>query len=150
MEMIATPPMSTTSRTLVAVLILTFFKQVCLAVETTPAAETRRFVDSVGQHTPIAGLEVKVFIAPEGLLNYRATFNKKSGGPKKASIRKNSAWFIYAASSQDIWIYDGGSSISRIQFFDKETRFGNYDAASGRFNEVPRVFRDRLPERLSK
>ena len=140
--------MKTTARTLVAFLILTFSQQICLAADTSSVADTPPFIASIGQHAPIAGLEIEVFVAPEGLLSYKATLNKKSAGPAKASIHKNSAWFIYAASSHDIWAYDGGNSISRIQFTDTETKFQDNHAVPDLLSKAPQKFRDHLPGSL--
>ena len=141
-----TPPnMKTTAQNLIAVLILTFSQQNLLAAEIS-AADTSPFVASIGQHTLIAGLEIEVFVAPEGLLGYKATLNKKSAGPAKASIHKNSSWFIYAASSHDIWAYDGANSISRIQFTDTETKFQDSHAVPDLLSKAPQKFRDHLPE----
>lgn len=144
--------MKATALTLVAVLILTFSNQICLVAATTAAdaqtaaEDTTPFIASIGQHTPIAGLEVEVFDTPEGLLNYRATMDKKSAGPAKASIHKDSAWFMYAASSHDIWIYDGADSILRIQFTDAGTTFQDNHAVPGLLANAPQKFSDRLPK----
>lgn len=122
-----------------------------VAAGATSVTDAESFISAVGHYTPAAGLEVEVSTDAAGLINYKATFDqKKSVSSQSGFIQKDSLWFMYAASSSDLWVYNGGDVVLRIQFTETGTKFQDNHVVPELLHTAPAALRDRLPERLRR
>ena len=130
--------------------------------EKTAKAKTKgTFVTTVGTQTLYGGkITIKVEEV-DGKLDTHISRNRAEGetrqsegwGPIKPRIKKDAAWFIYSASADEAWWFDGEKYLYLLSFEDRRPEFAVgaiSQLGPEHFRHVPREVQDRLPEAFKK
>ncbi|HUF60997.1 MAG TPA: hypothetical protein VMN36_02885 [Verrucomicrobiales bacterium] len=111
-----------------------------------------RFITSTGTFKLFGGqMTVSVLETQNGGINYTVTRGTSMAGPTDPLIRKGSAWLIYAASPDAVWMHDGETNVLLIELSDKgDSRFTSIGVVPDLLQRAPPAFVDRLPSDMKK
>jgi hypothetical protein len=110
-----------------------------------------KFITSPGTFEVFGGqLTVAVVETADGEINYTVTRGTSTAGPTDPLIRKDSAWLIYAASPDAVWMHDGEENVLLIELSDEGTKFTGIGVVPDLLQRAPPPFLDRLPSHMKK
>lgn len=111
--------------------------------------EAPSFITSPGTFKAFGGeVSIAVVETPEGKINFTVARGTSTAGPGNPLIRKDSAWFIYPASPDAVWMFDGEKSVLLIEFSGSGSKFTSSDVVPGILKRAPEPFLARLPPQL--
>ena len=117
--------------------------------QTLSSRQAPSFITSTGKFKVFGGQStVTVVETQNGGINYAITRGTTTAGPADPLIRKGSAWAIYPASPDAVWMYDGEKNVLLIEFSDKGSKFTSLDVVPDLLQKAPPAFLERLPARL--
>lgn len=83
-------------------------------------------------------------------IDYTVTRGTSTAGPADPLIRKGSAWLIYAASHDTVWMHDGETNVLLIEPFGQRSKFIGIDLVPDLLQRALTAFVDRLPSEMKK